>query len=54
MASVMNIVGRNETAQNNASQWNAIFLLIYILFGGVIILTLFVRYVVEILCDVER
>jgi hypothetical protein len=44
MGSVMNIVSRDAQPQSNASQWNAIFLLIFNLFGGVIILTLFVRY----------
>lgn len=43
MASVMNIVGRDQQPQNQASQWNAIYLVIFNLFGGVIILTLFVR-----------
>lgn len=43
MASVMNIVGRDQQPQDQASQWNAIYLLIFNLFGGVIILTLFVR-----------
>ncbi|OCF72967.1 high-affinity cell membrane calcium channel [Kwoniella mangroviensis CBS 8886] len=47
MASLMNIVGRDEQPQNMASQWNAIFMLIFNLFGGVIILTLFVSIIIQ-------
>lgn len=45
MASVMNITDRDEQPQTNASQWNAIFFVLFNLFGGVIILTLFLRCV---------
>ena len=38
------ITGLNEQPQTNASQLNAIFFLIYNLLGGVVILTLFIRY----------
>ena len=38
------ITGPNEQPQTNASQLNAIFFLIYNLLGGVVILTLFIRY----------
>ncbi|OXH34034.1 high-affinity cell membrane calcium channel [Cryptococcus neoformans] len=47
MASVMNIVGRDQQPQNQASQWNAIYLVIFNLFGGVIILTLFVSIIIK-------
>ena len=47
MSASMNIVGKDVQAQENASQWNALFFLIFNLFGGVIILTLFVRYVLS-------
>lgn len=40
------IVGRDQQPQNNVSEVNAIFFLIYNLMGGVVILTLFVRYLV--------
>lgn len=43
MTSVMNIVGEDQQSQLNVAQWNAIYLFIFHLFGGVIILTLFVR-----------
>lgn len=41
--SVMDITKRDMQPEQNASQWNGIFLVVYHLFGGVIILTLFVR-----------
>ncbi|ORY24315.1 high-affinity cell membrane calcium channel [Naematelia encephala] len=47
MESLMNVVGRDQQAQPNASQWNAIYALLYNLFGGVIILTLFVSIIIE-------
>nr|XP_019045668.1 high-affinity cell membrane calcium channel [Kwoniella bestiolae CBS 10118]OCF24598.1 high-affinity cell membrane calcium channel [Kwoniella bestiolae CBS 10118] len=47
MASLMNIEGRDLQPQNMASQWNAIFMLIFNLFGGVIILTLFVSIIIQ-------
>ncbi|WWC62542.1 uncharacterized protein I303_105138 [Kwoniella dejecticola CBS 10117] len=47
MASLMNIVGRDFQPQNMASQWNAIYMLIFNLFGGVIILTLFVSIIIQ-------
>jgi hypothetical protein len=43
MASGMDIVGKDLQPQTNASQWNAIFFVLFNLFGGVIILTLFLR-----------
>lgn len=45
MSSAMNIVGIGEQPQTNVSQWNAIFFIIFNLFGGVIILTVFLTYV---------
>ncbi|WWC70741.1 uncharacterized protein I206_104692 [Kwoniella pini CBS 10737] len=47
MASLMNIVGRGYQPQNMASQWNAIYMVIFNLFGGVIILTLFVSIIIQ-------
>lgn len=47
MASAMNIVGLNQQPQTNASQWNAIFFIIFNLFGGVIILTVFLTIIIE-------
>ncbi|KAK8858595.1 hypothetical protein IAR55_002824 [Kwoniella newhampshirensis] len=47
MFSVMNIVGRDEQPQDGASQWNAIYTVIFNLFGGVIILTLFVSIIIQ-------
>lgn len=41
--SVMDIRGRDRQPEQNVAQWNGIYLVIYHLFGGVIILTLFVR-----------
>lgn len=43
MESGMQIVGFNLQPQDMASQANSIFFLIFHLFGGAIILTLFVR-----------
>lgn len=40
-----NITGKNEQPRTNASQYNAVFFVIYNLLGGVVILTLFIRYV---------
>ena len=45
MTSLMNIAGSGLQSQQNASQWNAIFMLIFNLFASVIILTLFVTWV---------
>lgn len=45
MASVMSITSRDEQPETNNSQWNAIFFVLFNLFGGVIILTLFLRYI---------
>ena len=47
MASVMNIVGKDQQPSTNASQWNAIFFVLFNLFGGVIILTLFLAQVLQ-------
>ncbi|WVR06351.1 hypothetical protein IAU60_003382 [Kwoniella sp. DSM 27419] len=47
MASVMNIRGRVQQPENLASQWNAIYMVIFNLFGGVIILTLFVSIIIR-------
>lgn len=41
MSSAMNIIGQNEQPQTNAQQWNSIFFIIFNLFGGVVILTVF-------------
>lgn len=43
MTVAVSITGRNEQPQQNVSQANAIFFLIYNLLGGVVILTLFIR-----------
>lgn len=45
MSAAIDIAGRDEQPQINASQWNAIFFLIYNLLGAVVILTLFVRFI---------
>ena len=45
MKAAINITGEDSQPQTNSSQWNAIFFLIYNLLGGVVILTLFVRFV---------
>ncbi|WRT67795.1 uncharacterized protein IL334_004769 [Kwoniella shivajii] len=47
MSSLMNIVGKDQQPQSMASQWNAIYMLIFNLFGGVIILTLFVSIIIQ-------
>ncbi|WVQ85091.1 hypothetical protein IAT38_007255 [Cryptococcus sp. DSM 104549] len=47
MASVMNIAGRDQQPVEMASQWNAIFMVIFNLFGGVIIFTLFVSIIIQ-------
>ena len=44
MGVATSIVGVDDQPQTNASQVNAIFFVIYNLMGGVVILTLFVRY----------
>lgn len=44
MFTATTITGRDLQPQTNASQANAIFFLIYNLLGGVVILTLFIRY----------
>ncbi len=41
MASAKNIVGENQQPQTNAQQWNSIFFIIFNLFGGIVILTVF-------------
>jgi voltage-dependent calcium channel len=46
MVAAINITGRDQQPQTNSSQWNAVFFLIYNLLGGVVILTLFVRFAV--------
>lgn len=48
------ITGKGQQPDINASQVNAIFFLIYNLMGGVVILTLFVRFVLLILCEIEN
>jgi hypothetical protein len=47
MDAAASAVGIGLQPQINASQWNALFFLIYNLLGAVVILTLFVRYVCE-------
>lgn len=44
MEVALNISGRDQQPQTNVSQWNAVFFIIYNLLGGVVILTLFVRF----------
>lgn len=41
LASIMNITNIGEQSKKNASQWNAIFLVLFILFGSILILALF-------------
>lgn len=48
MSVATSITGRDQQPQTNASQVNAIFFLIYNLLGGVVILTLFVRYATSV------
>ena len=43
----VNLVGQGQQPQPNVRQFNSIFFLIYNLLGAVIILTLFVRYVLQ-------
>jgi hypothetical protein len=45
MNAAMGIVGVDTQPQQNYSQWNSVFFIIFNLFGAVIILTLFVRCV---------
>lgn len=45
MSVATSIAGKDQQPQTNISQVNAIFFVIYNLLGGVVILTLFVRYV---------
>lgn len=44
MQSATSITGNDTQPSNGAAQWNSIFFIVFNLFGGVIILTLFVRY----------
>ncbi len=44
MSVAVSITGKGQQPQQNASQANAIFFLVYNLLGGVVILTLFIRY----------
>ena len=46
MQAAIDITGLNNQPQTNAAQWNALFFIIYNLLGGVVILTLFVRFVI--------
>ncbi|GJE94122.1 Ion transport protein-domain-containing protein [Phanerochaete sordida] len=46
MSIAVSIVGRDDQPQQNVSQANAIFFLIYNLLGGVVILTLFVSIII--------
>ncbi|ORX40063.1 Ion transport protein-domain-containing protein [Kockovaella imperatae] len=46
MESAMAIVGIGKQSQNNASQWNAIFFVLFNLFGAVVILTLFLSVII--------
>jgi voltage-dependent calcium channel len=46
MAVATSITGPGQQPQTNASQANALFFIIYNLLGGVVILTLFIRYIV--------
>lgn len=43
MKSAMNIVGPDQQPQTNVAQGNSVFFVIFNLFGGVIILTVFLR-----------
>ncbi|BEI83049.1 hypothetical protein CcaverHIS002_0309170 [Cutaneotrichosporon cavernicola] len=47
MSSAMNIVGQDQQPQTNAQQWNSIFFIIFNLFGGVVILTVFLTIIIE-------
>lgn len=42
LQAALGITGRDQQPRNNASQWNAIFFVLYNLLGAVVILTLFV------------
>ncbi|KAJ3718090.1 Ion transport protein-domain-containing protein [Lentinula guzmanii] len=46
MQAAASAVGDGQQPQTNASQWNALFFLIYNLLGGVVILTLFVSIII--------
>ncbi|KAF8585271.1 hypothetical protein K439DRAFT_1632798 [Ramaria rubella] len=46
MSAAINITGRDKQPHINASQWNAVFFLIYNLLGAVVILTLFVSIII--------
>ncbi|GAA6027992.1 hypothetical protein JCM8097_001819 [Rhodosporidiobolus ruineniae] len=47
METVMQITGLDRQPQENASQWNALFFVIYNLVGAVFILTLFVSLIIQ-------
>ncbi|KAF5368727.1 hypothetical protein D9757_010428 [Collybiopsis confluens] len=46
MQAAADVVGFDMQPQTNASQWNALFFLVYNLLGGVVILTLFVSIII--------
>jgi len=47
MTSLMSITGKDQQPQQDAAQWNAIFALIYNLFGATIVLTLFLAVIIN-------
>ncbi|PLW08520.1 hypothetical protein PCANC_24286 [Puccinia coronata f. sp. avenae] len=47
MTSLMSITGKDRQPQQDASQWNAIYSLIYNLFGATIVLTLFLAVIIN-------
>ncbi|EFP81922.2 uncharacterized protein PGTG_08171 [Puccinia graminis f. sp. tritici CRL 75-36-700-3] len=47
MTSLMSITGKDKQPQQDASQWNAIYSLIYNLFGATIVLTLFLAVIIN-------
>lgn len=47
MASLMNITSLDQQPSINASQWNAVFMVFYNLFGAIIILTIFVSLIIQ-------
>lgn len=47
LTSAMSIVGRDQQPQQDASQYNGIFFLIYNLVGGLLVLSLFVSIIIE-------
>lgn len=47
MTSLMSITGKDQQPQQDAAQWNAIYSLIYNLFGATVVLTLFLAVIIN-------